>query len=383
MNKLLALHLCDMVIEVLRSTKNTARQGRLAQGDLRGTADHSISKNKNRTPTEKWKREVDQLSNVVYVHTNNHSSKASLLYIFWRQSGCHQDDYERNESNTETRVQNPLSCAWLVVRQNKLGPKDPHQICGHQKSTCWHANQREFHAWRVQPSSFAQHNEFLVVLFQQSQQFSFCSDRKAERHVKERPRTDFPVRWRNEKPIFPVKARPVNLVLRSPWSARDNPPQDLGYPVNPVNVDEGQKIIILVQGDLLGPPTAQKSNVLKWGDRKMPNSVSWKQERPGGTFELYGYNETCTGSDSKNRFSKHEYMTKIFHVFQKKLGITASCSTSSMEALKTYVLRCRKSMFSSTKAAIHLGRDYLANLVVTRTRILRTCRVRLIPHRNW
>ena len=121
----------------------------------------------------------------------------------------------------------------------------------------------------------------------------------------------------------------------------------------------------------------------KWGDRKMPNSVSWKQERPGGTFELYGYNETCTGSDSKNRFSKHEYMTKIFHVLQKKLGITASCSTSSMEALKTYVLRCRKSMFSSTKAAIHLGRDYLANLVVTRTRILRTCRVRLIPHRNW
>ena len=142
MDGLLALHLCDMVIEVLRSTKNTARQGRLAQGDLRGTADHSISKNKNRTPTEKWKREVDKLSNVVYVHTNNHSSKASLLYIFWRQSGCHQDDDERNESNTETRVQNPHSCAWLVVRQNKLGPKDPNQICWHQKSTCWHANQR-------------------------------------------------------------------------------------------------------------------------------------------------------------------------------------------------------------------------------------------------
>ena len=134
MDGLLALHLCDMVIEVLRSTKNTARQGRLAQGDLRGTAEHSISKNKNRTPTEKWKREVDQLSNVVYVHTNNHSSKASLLYIFWRQSGCRQDDYERNESNTETRVQNPQSCAWLVVRQNQVGPKDPNQICWHQKN---------------------------------------------------------------------------------------------------------------------------------------------------------------------------------------------------------------------------------------------------------
>ena len=42
------------------------------------------------------------------------------------------------------------------------------------------------------------------------------------------------------KPMVPAKARPVNLVLRSPWSARENPPQDLGYLVNPSNVDEGQ-----------------------------------------------------------------------------------------------------------------------------------------------
>ena len=42
------------------------------------------------------------------------------------------------------------------------------------------------------------------------------------------------------KPMVPARARPVNLVLRSPWSARENPPQDLRHPVNPVNVDEGQ-----------------------------------------------------------------------------------------------------------------------------------------------
>ena len=41
------------------------------------------------------------------------------------------------------------------------------------------------------------------------------------------------------KSMIPVKARPINLVSDSPWSARENPPQDLGYPVNPVNVDEG------------------------------------------------------------------------------------------------------------------------------------------------
>ena len=42
------------------------------------------------------------------------------------------------------------------------------------------------------------------------------------------------------KPMVPAKEKPVNLVLRSPWSARENLPQDLGFPVNPGNVDEGQ-----------------------------------------------------------------------------------------------------------------------------------------------
>ena len=58
------------------------------------------------------------------------------------------------------------------------------------------------------------------------------------------------------KPMFPAKAKPVNWVLRSPWSARENPPEDLGYPVNPERDDEGQG----VQGDLYGPPKTQKSN---------------------------------------------------------------------------------------------------------------------------
>ena len=47
-------------------------------------------------------------------------------------------------------------------------------------------------------------------------------------------------RWRSQKPMVPGKAKPVNLVLRSPWSAREYLPQDLGYAVNPVNVDELQ-----------------------------------------------------------------------------------------------------------------------------------------------
>ena len=40
------------------------------------------------------------------------------------------------------------------------------------------------------------------------------------------------------KAMISAKARPINLLSHSPWSARENPPQDLGYPVNAGNVDE-------------------------------------------------------------------------------------------------------------------------------------------------
>ena len=73
-----------MVIDVIRSTNNTAEQGRLAQGDLCGTRDNSINETKTKTPTEKRKREVEQLSNVDYVPTNTHSSQSeSQLHILF------------------------------------------------------------------------------------------------------------------------------------------------------------------------------------------------------------------------------------------------------------------------------------------------------------
>ena len=83
MDGLLALDLWDVVIEVLRSTDNTERPSRLARGNLCGTGDHPNNKTKTTTPTEKSKRDVDQLSNVDYVPTNTHSSQGeSQLYIF-------------------------------------------------------------------------------------------------------------------------------------------------------------------------------------------------------------------------------------------------------------------------------------------------------------
>ena len=84
MDGLLTLDLLDMVIEALRSTNNTTRQGKRAHGDLYGTGEHSISKKSKLKPQlKKRKRDVEQLSTVDYILTNTHSSQGeSQLYIF-------------------------------------------------------------------------------------------------------------------------------------------------------------------------------------------------------------------------------------------------------------------------------------------------------------
>ena len=79
MDGTLALVHWDVVIEVLRSTSDTARQSKPAQGDLCTTGDHSINKHQTKTPTEKRKREVEQLSSVDHVPTNTHSSQGESL----------------------------------------------------------------------------------------------------------------------------------------------------------------------------------------------------------------------------------------------------------------------------------------------------------------
>ena len=90
------------------------------------------------------------------------------------------------------------------------------------------------------------------------------------------------------KPMVPAKARPVNL-SRSPWSARENPPQDLGYLVNPGNVDQRQ-----------GSQTSRRRLV--------------RAATPRTEFQ-------------NMKYTNHQCMTKVFNFLQKKLGITAGYST--------------------------------------------------------
>ena len=131
------------------------------------------------------------------------------------------------------------------------------------------------------------------------------------------------------KTMVPAKARPVNLVLRSPWSARENPPQDLGYPVNPANVDEGQgshtrRFVRTTQN-----PEVECSQVRR--QEKAQNSDSWKQgdkeESSNSTSTRRLVRAATPRTEFQNmKYTKHQCMTKIFNFLQKKLGITTGYS---------------------------------------------------------
>ena len=78
MDGLPALDLWDIVIEVLRSTNNTAEPEPNGNQETRA---RPISKAK--TKNDKRRQKVDQWSDVDYVPTNTHSSQGeSQLYIF-------------------------------------------------------------------------------------------------------------------------------------------------------------------------------------------------------------------------------------------------------------------------------------------------------------
>ena len=257
---------------------------------------------KTKTPIEKGKRDVEQLSNVDYAPTKTHSSQGeSLLYIFWRQRSCHQDDHQRTKSINETHVQNPQSCAWLVVRPNQFRTEDLNQICWQQEPTFWHANQREFHAWRVESSSsFVQHHEFLDVLLQPFFFCNFLSDVIGKQSAMSK-RGQEATSSEGSSLEKPKPMNPMSLVLHNPLSARKNPPQDLSNPVNLENVDEdrdGQSRSGKPVRTNLSQDPIEYSQVSRQEQLNM-QTLAWKQ----GDRDLKG---TCAGGEHKGRFSEHE-----------------------------------------------------------------------------
>ena len=140
MDGLSAVDLWDTVIEVLRSTNNTAKPRRLAQGNLCGTGDHSTNKTKTKTPTEKNKRDVGKCQTWITYPRTHILLKASLTCLFLKRMKPWLRCYQRTKSTDETPVQNPQSCVRLVVRQNPFGPQHPKSYMLTPRTnlrTCW------------------------------------------------------------------------------------------------------------------------------------------------------------------------------------------------------------------------------------------------------
>ena len=165
MDGTLALDLWDVVIEALRTTNDTAKQSKTSPRKLVHDRRpfHQQTRPKHQL-TKESKRLINCLMWIAYPPTQ-FLLKVSLSCTFLEDNDAViKNDYQTTKSNDETRVQNPQSCAWLVVRQHQSRTQDPNQICWHQKPTRRHANQRKFE-WRMESSSsFVQHYEFFDVL---------------------------------------------------------------------------------------------------------------------------------------------------------------------------------------------------------------------------
>ena len=102
-----ALDLCDIVIEVLRSTNNTVKPN---DDSIRETCARQNPKTK--TPTDKRKQKVNQWSDVDNEPINTQCSQfESQLYTFEAVEAVIKNDYQRFKSNDETRVKDIQSCA--------------------------------------------------------------------------------------------------------------------------------------------------------------------------------------------------------------------------------------------------------------------------------
>ena len=126
MDALPSLDLWDIVIEVLRTTKDNSQlgQGNLgrsnptipAQGNLSMFNPNStICDSKTKTQLVNRKQGVDQSNEVDCLPTSTRSAQGeSQLYIFEDNEAVIKK-MKRTKSHVETRVQNPQSCSGLVV----------------------------------------------------------------------------------------------------------------------------------------------------------------------------------------------------------------------------------------------------------------------------
>ena len=138
--------------------------------------------------------------------------------------------------------------------------------------TCW--PKRVSHVMSESSSSFVQHYEFLDVLLQPFQQFSFWSDHKEERHVKEKARSDFQKRFTDDKTKanwFQRRRDQWIWCCTTPLSARKKF-REIWETQSIRGMSMKNEAVIPAPGNRCGLTHAKiQSNILNWGDRQTLN----------------------------------------------------------------------------------------------------------------
>ena len=230
-------------------------------------------------------------------------------------------------------------------------------------------------------SPLVQNNEFLEVLLQPFQ--IFLSDPIGKQNAMSKRGQETTCSegspMAKPKPMVPAKAKPVNLVLRSPWSAREN------LPIRGTSMKD--KVIIISTRRLVRAtqnPEVERSQSEATG--KCSKFRFLETVRSGGSFKLHLYKETCTDSDSKNRVSR----TRTINTWRRSsISHKRSCELQQVTQYSRWMHQrqmcwCGEcSCLRQWKQPFILDRSIWRTCRSTRTRTSRKFRAYSISHRSW
>ena len=356
LERLPALDLWDMAIEVLRSINNKVQPKHTSHQETGAVLD---SKTKAQHVKRRQKVEVD------WVPTNTHSSQGeSQLFIFEDNEAVIKMIIKgRRKSDDETCVQNPPSCSWLVVWHNQFGTQNSNHFVDTKNQL----------ADILTKGSFSKNewNYLLCLLKKWSSRCILVAISKAFSLRLESALWLVPCRHEDRTRLRTMahrqqEARPVNLVMRSQCK-EETSSSSLESRVNPVNDDERKRVGQAPGNWMLGDSKSEVENSQVSRQEKVPQAARKLQqkdqtqikseENPPGTRKL----AACSPEFRNMEYTNHRFMDKIFQKLEKKLGMSAINATFSMDAYKTNVLTWGLFSASSMKAAIHLGPDFLMN----------------------
>ena len=97
-------------------------------------------------------------------------------------------------------------------------------------------------------------------------------------------------------------------VLRSPWSGKEHPPQDLGYPVNPGNVDQGG-------GDRTGPRRLVRASTRRTQHSKheIHQPSEHDEDLPFPTKEVGNYSNSTFSMEALKTNGVHFFVNESSH----------------------------------------------------------------------